>query len=102
MAVSGKGKMVPSATVLTSDLSETLEARLHRQITEQALREAGIEKVAASLQEFDLPQPDELRRTIGDAFLDQIETSWRAAIDRVADQLLVAQRVGRGLQEDGA
>ena len=51
MAAFGNGKLVPPAGVLTEDLSETLEDRLHRQITEQILREARIEeKVAAALQ----------------------------------------------------
>ena len=63
MAAFGNGKLVPPARVLTNDLSETLEVRLHRQITEQILREARIEeKVAAALQKMDLPVPEELAR----------------------------------------
>ena len=61
MAAFGNGKLVPPARVLTNDLSETLEGRLHRQITERILREARIEeKVAAALQTMDLPLPEEL------------------------------------------
>jgi hypothetical protein len=42
MAAFGNGKLVPPEAVLTEDLSDTLEHRLHRQITEQILREAGL------------------------------------------------------------
>ena len=56
MAAFGNGKLVPPARVLTERSERTLEIRLHRQITEQILREAGIEeKVAAALQAIDLP-----------------------------------------------
>jgi hypothetical protein len=103
MAAFGNGKLVPPVRVLTNNLSETLEGRLHRRITEQILREAGIEeRVAAALQKLALPVPEELREAIGGALLDQPEASWRAAIERVADQLLAAQHDGRGLPEHGA
>jgi hypothetical protein len=92
MAAFGNGKLVPPARVLTADLSSTIELRLHRQITDRILREAGIEeKVAAALQAIHLPLPAELHRTIGDALLDQPEASWRAAIERLADQLVASQ-----------
>ena len=92
MAAFGNGKLVPPARVLTEDLSSTLEIRLHRQITDRILREAGIdEKVAAAVQAIDLPLPAELHRTVGDALLDQPEASWRAAIERLADQLMASR-----------
>jgi hypothetical protein len=92
MAAFGNGKLVPPARVLTEDLSGTIEIRLHRQITDRILREAGIEeKVAAALQAIHLPVPAELHRTIGDALLDQPEASWRAAIERLANQLVTSQ-----------
>ena len=43
------------------------------------------------LQAIDLPLPAQLHRTIGDAVLDQAEASWRAAIERLADQLVASQ-----------
>jgi hypothetical protein len=39
MAAFGNGKLLPPAKVLTTELSSTLEVRLHRQITDQILRE---------------------------------------------------------------
>jgi hypothetical protein len=92
MAAFGNGKLVPPARVLTNDLSETLEERLHHQITEEILREARIEeKVAAALRQIALPVPEELREAIGSALLDEPAASWRAAIERVADQLLASE-----------
>ncbi len=92
MAAFGNGKLVPPAAVLTTDLSGVLEHRLHRQITEQILREAQIdERVAAALQEIALPPPEGLRTAVDDALTDQPAASWRAAIARIADQLLAAQ-----------
>jgi hypothetical protein len=68
-------------------------------ITEQILREARIdERVAAALQEISLPLPDGLRTAVDNALTDQPAASWRAAIARIADQLLAAQG---GPQERG-
>ena len=93
MAAFGNGKLVPPASVLANDLSETLENRLHRQITEQILREARIEeKVTAALQKMHLPMPEKLHAAIGSALLGEPQASWRTAIERIADQLLAAQR----------
>jgi hypothetical protein len=104
MAAFGNGKLVPPARVLTDALSETLEGRLHHQITEQILREARIEeKVAAELKRLDLPIPEELHAAIGGTLLGEPEASWRIAIELIADQLLLAtQRCGGGLQEHSA
>ena len=99
MATFGNGKLLPPAAVLTTDLSGVLEHRLHRRITEQILREARIdERVAAALQEIALPLSEGLRTAVDDALTDQPAASWRAAIARIADQLLAAQG---GLQECG-
>jgi hypothetical protein len=92
MAAFGNGKLVPPARVLTSDLSETLEHRLHQQITEQILREARIkERVAAALDQIALPMPEDLRALVDHALAGQAAASWRVAIARVADQLLAAR-----------
>jgi hypothetical protein len=81
-------------------LSETLEGRLQERITERILREARIEeKVAAALQEIDLPIPEELCAVVQAALADQPEASWRAAIERVADQVLAAQGREGGSRE---
>jgi hypothetical protein len=99
MAAFGNGKLVPPAAVLTNDLSGALEHRLHRQITEQILREARIEEqVAATLSQIDLPLPQDLRAVVGHALAEQPAASWRAAIAQVADQLLA---VHGGPQERG-
>lgn len=91
MAAFGNGKLVPPAQVLANDLGDTLKDRLHRQITEQILREAGIEgRVGAALQEIGLPGSEDLRAAIDSALLDEPSTSWRVAIDRVADRLLAS------------
>ena len=92
MAGFGNGKLVPPATVLTNDLSETLEGRLHRQIAERILREARIEEeVAAALQAMELPGPELVGATIVHrALADQPAASWRDAIMRVAEQLLAS------------
>lgn len=89
MAAFGNGKLTPPARVMTKDLSSVLEARLEQQITERILREARIEeKVAAALQEMELPMADDLRIAVERALADQPAASWRAAIERVADHLL--------------
>ena len=99
MAAFGNGKLVPPAEVLTNDLSETLELRLHCQMTEQILREAGIEqRVAAALSQIDLPLPEDLRAVVGHALAEQPAASWRAAIAHMADRLLAAHA---GPQERG-
>jgi hypothetical protein len=82
--------------------SAVIEHRLEQQITEQILREAQIEeKVAAARQRIDLPMPEELHTTIGAALLDQPAASWRAAIERIADQLLAVQDALDGRQGHG-
>jgi hypothetical protein len=92
MVAFGNGRLVPPETVLTTDLSETLEHRLHVRITERILREARIEeRVAAALQEIVLPLPNDLHAAVDHALLDQPAASWRAAIALIADQLLAAQ-----------
>ena len=103
MAAFGNGKLVPPATVLRNDLSETLATRLHRQITEQILREARIEeKVAAALQAMPLPVPEELCAVIQRALADQPAASWRAAVEQVASQLLGMQDQAGAAPEGGA
>ena len=92
MAAFGNGKLVPPARVLTNDLSDTLEHRLHRQITEQILREAGIEeRVATALREIELPPREDLRAVVDHALAGEPAASWRAAIAQVADRLLTAR-----------
>jgi hypothetical protein len=92
MVALGNGKLVPPQAVLTDDLSATLEHRLHRQITEQILREAGIEqRVAAALREIGLPLPEDLREVVEYALAGEPAASWRAAVAQVADRLLAAR-----------
>ena len=95
MAAFGNGKLVPPEAVLTEDLSDTLEHRLHRQITEQILREARIEeRVTAALGRIDLPVPEVLRAVVQQALARQPAASWRAVVERVADRLLAAAHAG--------
>jgi hypothetical protein len=102
MAAFGNGKLVPPAGVLRDELSDTLEGRLHRQITEQILREARIEeRVVAALGRIDLPLPEDLHATLGETLLDQPAASWRAAIERIADQLLAARDYADASPESG-
>jgi hypothetical protein len=103
MAAFGNGKLLPPAGALTDELSNTLEERLERRITEQILRDARIgEKIAAALQKIDLPMPEELCTLVQATLLDHPAASWRAAIERVADQLLTSERRGRDPQEHDA
>jgi hypothetical protein len=102
MAAFGNGKLVPPTAVLTDSLSETVGARLHRQITEQILREAGIEeRVDAALQKLDLPLPEKLSAVVQAALADQPAASWRAAVEQVASQLLAAQDQAGAVLEGG-
>jgi hypothetical protein len=103
MATFANGKLVPPAAVLSSSLSDTLEHRLHRQITEEILREAGIEeRVAAALNHIDLPLPEDLHAVVDHALAEQPPASWRAAIAQVADRLLAARGCEGGVREHGA
>jgi hypothetical protein len=102
MLAFGNGKLVPPAAVLTNDLSDTLEHRLHRQITEQILREARIdERVAAALNQIDRPVPEDLHAVVDHALAGQPAVSWRAAIAQVADRLLAVQSCAGALPESG-
>jgi hypothetical protein len=102
MAGFGNGKLVPPATVLTNDLSETLEGRLHRQMAERILREARIEEeVAAALHAMALPVPEELCVVVQRALAGQPAASWRHAIERVADQLLASHDYADPSPESG-
>ena len=93
MAAFGNGKLVPPARVLTNDLSETLENRLHRQITEQILREAQDRGEGRCGAAGDGPARagGAVQPVVQLLSLDQPAASWRAAIERVADQLLASQ-----------
>ena len=103
MAAFGNGKLVPPAAVLTNDLNDTLEHRLHREITEQILREARIdEKVAAALQQIVLPTVEDLLVTVDQALADKPAASWRAAIEQIADEVLATEERSCGSQEKGA
>jgi hypothetical protein len=103
MAAFGNGKLVPPARVLTDDLSETIEERLHRQLTEQILREARIEeRVAAALQEISLPMPEHLHALVDHDLADRPAVSWRTAIELIADKLLAAQDHAGAAPENGA
>jgi hypothetical protein len=94
MATFGNGKLVPPATVLIESLSGLLDDRLHRQITEEILREAGIEdRVAAALRGIALPVAEALRTELDGALAEQPEASWRAALEQTADRLLSAQAI---------
>jgi hypothetical protein len=89
MAAFGNGKLVPPARVLSADLSDRLEHRLHQQITEQILREARIEqRVAAALDEIGLPLPEDLHAAVEHSLAGQPAASWRAAVAQVAERLL--------------
>ena len=102
MAAFGNGKLVPPAKVLTDNLSETLEARLHRQITEQILRDARIEeRVAAALQKIDLPPPEHLHAAVDHALAGEPAVSWRAAIERLAGEVLAGKERGDTSPESG-
>jgi hypothetical protein len=103
MAALGNGKLVSPAAVLEDGLSETLEHRLHRQITEQILCDTRIEtRVAAVLGGIDVPRPEDVHVAIGGALLDHPAASCRAAIERVADRLLEAQDHAGAAPEAGA
>jgi hypothetical protein len=92
MAAFGNGKLVPPARVLTADLSDRLEHRLHQQITEQILREARIEqRVAAALGAIGLPLPEDLCEVVEHSLAGEPAASWRAAVAQVADRLLAAR-----------
>ena len=92
IAAFGNGKLVPPAAVLIEGLSGLLDDRLHRQITEEILREARIdERVAAALRRIALPVREELRAELGRALVERPEASWRAALERTADRLLSGQ-----------
>jgi hypothetical protein len=102
MAAFGNGKLVPPASVLTDDLSDALEHGLHRQITEQILRDARIgERVAAALQKIDLPPPEDLRAVVDHGLAREPAASWRAAIAQVADRLLAGQGSAGALPQSG-
>ena len=103
MAAFGNGKLVPPATVLTEDLSDMLEHRLHRQITEQILREARIEeRVRRRCGEIALPVArGPACGGAASALAGEPAASWRAAVERVADRLLAAQASADAPPESG-
>jgi hypothetical protein len=102
MTAFGNGKLTPPARVLTNGLSSVLEVRLEQRITERILREARIEeRVAAALQEMELPIPEDLRTMVDRALADQPAASWRAAVERIADHLLESRNGAAAPRENG-
>ena len=88
METYGDGKLIPPETVLVDELMAETEQRLRIAITERILSEAGLEaQVAAAVGALALPDGAGLRRGVAEMFEGQPETSWRAHIEAVADDL---------------
>jgi hypothetical protein len=88
METYGDGKLIPPETVLVDELMAETEQRLRIAIAERILSEAGLEaQVAAAVGALALPDGAGLRRGVAEMFEGQPETSWRAHIEAVADDL---------------
>ena len=88
MAEHGADKLIPPPDVLTAELETQLESRVRDAITEQILREAGVEEqITAALAAITRPDAAELQAGIEDLFEREPEAEWRAQIESIADDL---------------
>ena len=88
MAEYGCGKLIPPAAVLEAELAESLEAKVRGDLTEQILREAGLDdQVAAAIATIKTPKASTLKKDIGLLFKREQDREWRDHIEAVAENL---------------
>jgi hypothetical protein len=93
MAEHGSGKLVPPEDVIVAELEERLEAKVRAAITEQILREAGLEEqIADALAAIERPSGDALVDGIRASFESDPEREWRDHIQEEIDALTAEQR----------
>ena len=82
----GDGKLIPPDDVMEETVRAATEKRLREEITEEILREAGLdERVATAMAAADLPDGAKLRAQVEEAFEEDPKRGWRDVLD--ADDL---------------
>jgi hypothetical protein len=83
----GPGKLIPPAKVLEQDLKARVKGKVRAEITEQILREAGLDsQVDAAMAALDLPDGEELASGIQQMFEGRPDAEWRAHIEVIAEE----------------
>jgi len=80
-------KLIPPAAVLDAELNKGIETRIRAALTEQILREAGLdERVAAAVAAVAKPNATALQNGIRHLFEQQPDAEWRDHITAIAEE----------------
>src|SRR5262249_36067062 len=80
-------KLIPPAAVLDAELNKRIETRIRAALTEQILREAGLEeRVAAAVAAVTKPDTTALQNGIRQLFEQQADAEWREHITHIAGE----------------
>src|SRR5262249_54556072 len=80
-------KLIPPAPVLDAELNKRIETRIRAALTEQILREAGLdERVAAAVAAVTKPDATALQNGIRQLFEQQPDAEWRDHITDIAEE----------------
>jgi len=80
-------KLIPPAAVLDAELNKRIETRIRAALTEQILREAGLEeRVAAAVAAVAKPDATALQNGIRQLFERQPDAEWRDHITAIAEE----------------
>jgi hypothetical protein len=90
MAEHGSGKLIPPADVLEAELAERIKNKVRAHLTEQILREAGLERrVAATIAAIKTPKAATLAKEIKRLFKREPDREWRDHIEAAAAHLKI-------------
>ena len=80
-------KLIPPAAVLDAELNKGIETRIRAALTEQILREAGLEeRVAAAVAAVAKPDAAALQNGIRQLFEQRPDAEWRDHITAIAEE----------------
>jgi hypothetical protein len=81
-------KLIPPAAVLDAELNKRIETRIRAAVTEQILRDAGLEeRVAAAVAAVAKPDATALQNGIRQLFEQQPDAEWRDHVTAIAEEL---------------
>jgi hypothetical protein len=84
-----EGKLIPPNDVLTTELTERIEAKVRAAVTERILREAGLERqVAKAIAKIKMPSAAALVKGIEKLFKQEPDREWRDHIEGIAKKAI--------------
>jgi hypothetical protein len=90
MAKHGTGKLIPPADVLDAELADAVEKKIRADLTEQILRDAGLDdQVAAAIAATETPKAATLTKDIKRLFKREPVREWRDHIKAVVANLKI-------------